>query len=484
VSPLDLLVVAPLAFMVASLLAGCRQQWLLLLVAVPVMAWLSVWLLILPGGSAHPVGGWELPLGVVLRADGLAQLLVPAATVAASVTGLYALHEFAPGADGRDARTGTFWPLFYLMWSATNAAFLTTDLFNLYVTLEMASLAAVAMAAMGSVRAALRYLMVALLGSVFYLLGVALIFSRYGTVDVTLLAGLAQPDFATALALTLMTGGLLVKAALFPLHGWLPPAHAAAPAPASALLSGLAVKIGFVIIVRLWFEGLAPVATPAGLNLLGGVGAIAILFGSFQAIRQENLKPLVAYSTVAQIGYLFLAFPLIAGATDPRGAWAGMSVQAVAHMIAKASMFLAAGLMLAAVRGGRIADLAGLARAMPLTVTAFGLAAVSLMGLPPSGGFAAKFLLVDAALRQGAALYAAVMLIGGLLAAVYLFKPLAVAFAGDTTPEVASKAPLRTAAPLVLALTAIAMGFAGNLLAELAVNAAPFASLPGPEAVG
>lgn len=172
------------------------------------------------------------------------------------------------------------------MWSAANAAFLTTDLFNLYVTLEMASIAAVAMAAMGSVRAALRYLLIALLGSIFYLLGVALILSRYGTVDVTLLAGMAEADFATALALALMTGGLLVKAALFPLHGWLPPAHAAAPAPASALLSGLVVKIGFVITVRLWFEGLAAAATPAGLHVLGGIGALAILFGSLQAIRQ------------------------------------------------------------------------------------------------------------------------------------------------------------------------------------------------------
>lgn len=480
-SPLELLVATPLAFMIASLVIGRRQHWLLML-AVGVMAWLSVWLLMLPGASAHAVGGWELPLGILLRADGLAQLLVPATTVAASVTGAYALHEFAPDPEGRDTRAGTFWPLFYLMWSAANAAFLTTDLFNLYVTLEMASLAAVAMAAMGSVRAALRYLMVALLGSVFYLLGVALIFSRYGTVDVTLLAGLAEPDFATALALTLMTGGLLVKAALFPLHGWLPPAHAAAPAPASALLSGLAVKIGFVIVVRLWFEGLAPAATPAGLHLLGGIGALAILFGSFQAIRQEDLKPLVAYSTVAQIGYLFLAFPLIAGAADPSGAWAGMSVHAVAHMIAKASMFLAAGLMLQAAHGSRISDLSGLARAMPLTVTAFGLAAVSLMGLPPSAGFTAKFLLVEAALQQGAALHAAVMLGGGLLAAIYLFKPLAVTFSGDATPEVAMKAPLRTAAPLALALTAIAMGFAGNMLAELAANAKPFAPPPGPVA--
>lgn len=468
-SPLDLLVVAPLVFMVLSLMVGGWQRSLLAL-AIATMAALSVWLMTFDPGTAHVVGGWELPLGVLLRADGLAQMLVPAVTLTAGLIGIYALHQFPPESHGSNAQTTAFWPLYYLMWSAAFAAFLTTDLFNLYVTLEMASIAAVAMAAMGSVRAALRYLLIALLGSIFYLLGVVLVLSRYGTVDVTLLAGMAESDFATALALALMTGGLLIKAALFPLHGWLPPAHAAAPAPASALLSGLVVKIGFVIAVRLWFEGLAAAATPAGLHVLGGIGALAILFGSLQAIRQETLKALVAYSTVAQIGYLFLAFPLIAGAGH---AWAGLSLHAVAHMIAKAAMFLAAGLMLKAAAGPRIADLAGLARAMPLTVTAFGLAAVSLMGLPPSGGFSAKFLLVDAALRQGQAIHAAVMLIGGLLAAVYLFHPLAVAFSGSETPAVPAKAPSMVAAPLALALAALLLGFAGGPLAELATGGAP-----------
>mgnify|MGYP001164712857 FL=1 len=481
-SPLDLLVAAPLGFMIAALLLGAWARWSLL-AAIPVMAGLAVWLLLLPAGSAHVVGDWNLPLGVQLRADGVAQMLVGATAACASLIGLYALHECAPGPDRSETAHGfAFWPLFYLLWGGANAGFLSTDLFNLYIALEMVSLAAVAMAAMGSLRAAVRYFVVALVGSLAYLLGVALLFSNYATVDLTLLAAMARPDLATKTALAVMTAGLLTKAAVFPLHGWLPPAHAAAPAPASALLSAIVVKVGFVILLRLWFEAFPTIVAPAGLEVLGWLGALAVLYGSVQAIRQDVLKALVAYSTVAQVGYLLLAFPLVATAAGTGGALAGMTIHAVAHLLAKAAMFLAAGLMLEAVNGKRLEDLRGLARAMPLTVTAFGLAAVSLMGLPPSAGFVAKFLLLEAAVEQGAVFAAAVLLVGGLLGAVYLFSPLAWTFAGSDTPVVVSRAPLRTAAPLTLALLAVSLGFAGQAMVEVTA-AAPLAGPPAAVAV-
>lgn len=481
-SPLDLLVAVPLALMIAALLLGTWVRWLLL-TAIPVMAGLTVWLLLLPEGSAHVVGDWNLPLGVQLRADGVAQLMVGAMAACASIVGLYALHEFAPGPDRSETAHGyAFWPLFYLLWGGANAGFLSTDLFNLYIALEMVSLAAVAMAAMGSLRAALRYFVIALVGSLAYLLGVALLFANYATVDVTLLAEMARPDLATKTALAVMTAGLLIKAAVFPLHGWLPPAHAAAPAPASALLSAIVVKVGFVILLRLWFEAFPAIVAPAGLEVLGWLGALAVLYGSVQAIRQDSLKALVAYSTVAQIGYLLLAFPLVATAAGSGGAWAGMTIHAIAHMLAKAAMFLAAGLMLKAVNGHRLKDLHGLARAMPLTVAAFGLAAVSLMGLPPSAGFIAKFLLLEAAVEQGAVFAAAVLIVGGLMAAVYLFNPLASTFAGSDTPVVEATAPLRTAAPLALALLAVSLGFAGQAMVDVAASATS-ARLPAAVAV-
>lgn len=470
-SPLDLLVAVPLAFMIPAVLLGTRARWMLL-AAIPVMAGLTVRLVLLPEGAAHTVGGWNLPLGILLRADGVAQLMVGATTACASIVGLYALREFAPSPGGSETAHGyAFWPLFYLLWGGANAGFLTTDLFNLYVALEMVSLAAVAMAAMGSLRAALQYFVVALVGSLAYLLGVALLFANYATVDITLLAGMVQPDLATRVALAVMTAGLLIKAAVFPLHGWLPPAHAAAPAPASALLSAIVVKVGFVILLRLWFEAFPAIVAPAALDMLGWLGALAVLFGSIQAIRQQSLKALVAYSSVAQIGYLVLAFPLVASAAGTGGAWAGITIHAVAHMLAKAAMFLAAGLMLKAVNGQRLEDLAGLARVMPLTVAAFGLAALSLMGLPPSAGFIAKFLLLEAAVEQGALLQAAVLLVGGLMAAIYLFNPLAWTFADRDGPVAEAKDTLRTAAPLALGLLAILLGFAGQAMVDISAGA-------------
>src|SRR5258708_26526649 len=141
-----------------------------------------------------------------------------------------------------------------------------------------------------------------------------------------------------------MTAGLLAKAALFPLHLWLPPAHANAPAAASAVLSALVVKASFFLIVRLWFDVMPALATAAVTTVLATLGAAAILFGSVLALRQARLKLLVAYSTVAQIGYLFLMFPLaIGGHPWSADAWNGGIMQMLSHAFAKAAMFLAAG---------------------------------------------------------------------------------------------------------------------------------------------
>ena len=217
-----------------------------------------------------------------------------------------------------------------------------------------------------------------------------------------------------------MTAGLLAKTALFPLHLWLPPAHANAPAAASAVLSALVVKASFFLIVRLWFDVMPGLASQAVTTMLATLGAAAILFGSVLALRQARLKLLVAYSTVAQIGYLFLMFPLVAGGHPwSAEAWNGGVMQTLSHAFAKAAMFLAAGLVAEQLGHDRIAELRGIGRAMPMTVFAFGLGGLSLMGLPPSGGFAAKWLLLQASVESGQWAWAVIMLAGGLLAGGY-----------------------------------------------------------------
>ena len=231
-----------------------------------------------------------------------------------------------------------------------------------------------------------------------------------------------------------MTVGLLAKTALFPLHLWLPPAHAGAPAPASAVLSALVVKGSFILIVRLWFDVMPGLLTNAAAQVLATLGAAAILFGSVLALRQARLKMLIAYSTVAQIGYLFLMFPLAGGPGSP--AWPASApgpagiLQAISHACAKAAMFMAAGLIAQACGHDRIAGLGGIARALPMAVLAFGVGGLSLMGLPPSGGFVAKWLLLMAAIDTGQWWWALVILAGGLLTGGYVFRVLAQALTG------------------------------------------------------
>jgi multicomponent Na+:H+ antiporter subunit D len=302
--------------------------------------------------------------------------------------------------------------------------FVSGDIFTLYVALELLTFAAVPLVSLDgraeSFQAALRYLLFALIGSLLYLLGVFLLYGAYGTLDIAQLAVQIRAQPVVWAAIALMTAGMLAKTALFPLHLWLPPAHAGAPAAASALLSALVVKGSWFLLLRLWFDVFAGVVSVSFAQALAGLGAMAIIFGNVVALRQTRLKLLIAYSTVAQIGYLFMMFPL---ATQQHAAQAvtGGLLQAVSHATAKAAMFLAAGLIYSTLGHDRMADLRGTAQALPMTVTAFALAGAALIGLPPSGGFLAKWLLLSAALATGQWWWAVVILSGGLLTSVYVF---------------------------------------------------------------
>jgi multicomponent Na+:H+ antiporter subunit D len=413
------------------------------------------------------VGGWVPPLGLALRADGLsAAMLVTTAIILAAI-GVFARADYATAPGAPETRQGlAFWCFLLALGGALNAAFLGSDLFNLFVALEMLTFAALSLACLDGratqFKAELRYLLYALIGSVMYLLGTALLYGAYGTLDIVLLAQVARADTATMLAAALMSAGLLGKMALFPLHLWLPPAHAGAPPAASALLSGLVVKASYVLLLRLWFGAMPEALTIAVAPVFATLGAAAILFGSLVALRQARLKLLVAYSTVAQIGYLFLMFPLMVGeaAQYGDGAWTGAALQAISHAFAKAGMFLAAGVIAGAFGHDRIAELHGAARAAPLSVLAFGLAGLSLMGIPPSGGFTAKWLLLLAALESGQWWWALVILGGGLLTGGYVFRVLAGTLAGRdvAAPAVAPVARRQEQVALGLAVVSVLLG--------------------------
>jgi len=317
--------------------------------------------------------------------------------------------------------------------------------------LELLGLSAAALGALSGTREAaeanLRYLLVGLLGSMTYLLGVALLYTAYGSLDLGLVAEAMRPGPATWAAFALMIGGLLLKAALFPMHFWLPPAHAGAPAPVSAALSALVVKAAFYLVLRLWLELFDGIAGEAAGLLLGLLGTAAVFWGSWRALRAERLKLLAAYSTVAQIGYLFLFFPLLA-ATPPSPErdrlLTALVLLALTHGFAKAAFFLAAGLVQKSTGHDRIRELGGAAQSLPAATLTIGLAGIALIGLPPSGTFFGKWVLLEQAIAVGQWWWVPVVMAGTLLAAAYVFRVLARAFNREPTPQ-----PIFNMTPLV-----------------------------------
>lgn len=433
--PIPWLILLPLTWASLAFLLGPGRGGRLAMVALAIQLALAASLamqIVADGSRIYNVGGWGAPLGIDLYVDGLTSIMLLLTQVVVLPLIVYSRAYFARHTDG----VNYFWPLTGYLLAAMNALFMSADLFNIYVTLELLGLAAVGLVAVAGgtapVAAAMRYLLVTLLGSGAYLLGVALLYGSYGSVSLAVLAPLVIAEAPTAVffAAGLILLGLLLKTALFPFHFWLPPAHGGAPAPVSALLSALVIKASFYLILRLWLDLFSPLVTTLAAQLLGLLGAAAILWGSYMALRQTRLKMLIAYSTVAQIGYLFLIFPLIThtspGATE--SALQGGVMQVVTHALAKAAMFAAAGTMILSVGRDDIALLGGASSRLPLTLFTFALAGVTLMGLPPSGGFIAKWLLISSALSSGQWVWVVVVILGGLLSAAYVFKVLRQAF--------------------------------------------------------
>jgi formate hydrogenlyase subunit 3/multisubunit Na+/H+ antiporter MnhD subunit len=470
---LVLSLVVPLAGALLAFAAGGRRVESIALSTMPiglaVAAGIAIAKVQTDGPLVYLLGGWAPPLGIALRADGMATAMISITAIVICAIGVFARGDFRTPAGSGEARAPfAFWILLLAVWGALNTVFIGGDLFTLYVALELLTFSAVPLVSLDgrseTLQAALRYLLFALLGSILYLAGAVLLYGSYGTLDIVLLAGSVRAEPPTLVAAALMTVGLLAKTALFPLHLWLPPAHSSAPAAASAVLSGLVVKGSFFLVVRLWFDVMPGLTGYASAQVLGAAGAAAILFGSVVALRQERLKLLVAYSTVAQIGYLFVMFPLAFGpaAATFRGApvlTAGI-LQASSHAAAKASMFMAAGVIHTALGHDRIGGLAGLGRALPMSVLTFALAGVALIGVPPSGASLAKSLFLQAAAETQQWWWACVVQAGGVLTSSYLVLVLAHALAPAEAPRASHANVPRTteAAALALALCSLLLG--------------------------
>ncbi|MGM0553126.1 MAG: complex I subunit 5 family protein [Pseudomonadota bacterium] len=423
------------------------------------------------------LGHWDTPLGIALHLDGLTLVMLLLNAVVALAGSLYALGYIPDAAERRQ-----FWPLWLWLWGGLNLLLVSGDVFNIYITLEIVSLSAVALVAFAgstdAVTGAMRYLLVNLLGSLGFLLGVALLFGQYGVLDLQALAAAATLAPATHLAAALMLGGLLMKAAVFPLHVWLATAHSAAPAPVSGMLSGLVVAAMFYLVLRLWLWLFAPLANEVFVALIGLLGVAALLWGSLQALRAPRLKIVAAYSTVAQMGYIALVIPLLV--LVPR-AWPVAVFFALAHGLAKAAILMAAGTLQKAAGHDRMNRLGRTLRARGRTVFAIGLAGVSLMGLPLTGGFIAKYLVIEAGLRAATgtgplmtlwvSLWVGSIVLGGLFATAYVLRMVAPAFQQGARDPGAPVAAWMEWAPLALAVAAVLLGLLGNpTLALLAMT--------------
>lgn len=452
--------------------------------ATLLVAGVAAWRVSDGGPFRYPLGGWGAPAGIDLYADGLTAIMLLVTAGVGLLTALYAWRDFEADHDGRAARA--FWPLWLFTLASMNALYVSADIFNLYVTLEILGISAVGLVLVGHGTGALvagaRYLLVAFAGSMAYLMGVALAYAQSGTLDLYSLAdGAGGGAMVTALAL--MTAGLLLKSGAFPLHFWLPPAHAIAPSPVSPLLSGLVVKASLYLVFRLWLQAFPESASMAGATAIGVVGVGGILWGSFEALRQVRLKRLIAYSTVAQLGYLLLLVPLGVAALGDADlpdwggdAWFGAAYFIVAHAVAKAALFMAAGLILRGAGSDRMEDLRGLTDAFPMTTFAFGLATFTLIGLPPSAGFSAKWHLLTASLEAGQWWWVPVIITGSLLTAAYLLRATWFFFQRSPTRDLRPPPHGMEAIVLVTAALAVALGVRTVEVYELIALGSPLGS--------
>lgn len=471
-----LLVITPLVGACVAFVAGRRvapHVALATATADVVLAVLFAARVLAEGPFRYRIGGWGAPMGIDLVADGMAALFIVLTSIVGLVVTVYASGYFRstdPTAYGH----GLFWTLWLFMWTSLNGLFLTGDVFNVYVCIELVGISAVALVTISggpdALRAGMRYLFASMLGAMTYLLGVALLYASAGAVDMATLSERLVPDTTAATGLALMVAALVLKTALVPAHFWLPTAHASAPTPVSAALSALVVKGSYFVVLRLMLDVMPDGYLPGAATLLGVLGAAAIVWGSVQALVQTRIKLLVAYSTVAQIGYLFLVFPLARNGRDVLAlALTGALVHATAHGLAKGGLFLAAGGLITRFGHDRLAEMRGAARAVPVLTFAVALSGVTMMGLPPSGGFAAKWLLISAALTSGEWWWAVVLVVGGLLAAAYMFRLVAILIADAPAETAPAPKPVRTEwLPLALTAAAVLLLFAVPLISDLA----------------
>ena len=450
-----LLVVVPLvAAPIAALLNHPRLSWAVAVAATLWTLYAALELLsqTMASGVIHyELGGWAAPYGIEYVVDPLNAWVVVIVTLIGALIAPYA--RVSVEREITEDRIPLFYAAFILCLTGLLGIAVTGDVFNVFVFLEISSLSAYALIALGSDRRALtasfQYLIMGSVGATFIVIGIGLMYVMTGTLNMADLAD-RLPEVASSrtipVAFTFLTVGITLKLALFPLHLWLPNAYTYAPSAVTAFIASTATKVAVYLLLRFFFTIFGATFSFDVMQLdriLMPLALIAIVAMSLVAIYQENVKRLLAYSSVAQIGYMVLgiSFASVLGLT------AGI-LHLFNHALMKGALFMSMGCVMYRVGSVRLERMNGLGRAMPWTMAAFVVGGLSLIGVPLTVGFVSKWYLVQAALEQGMWPVAGVVLLGSLLALMYVWKVVEVAYFRETDPELGiSEAPLSLLAP-------------------------------------
>jgi multicomponent Na+:H+ antiporter subunit D len=376
------------------------------------------------GPLTYHFGGWFPPIGIEYVLDPLSSFVA----LVVNVIAVFVLWH-SGGIQEREipGKSVPYYALALLFLCGANGIIVTGDLFNLYVFLEIFSLASYGLIGIGERQApvaSFRYLIMGTVGASFYLLGIGFLYIVTGSLnmaDVRTILPHIHGNPAVAAALSLIFIGMGIKMAIFPLHGWLPDAYTYAPSTSSALIAPIGTKIAAYVLIRILFFVFGVKMVSQSLPIADGIAwlsAIGILYGSVMAMAQNEMKRMLAYSSVAQIGYIGLGI----GLANPLG-YIGAVLHILNHAFMKGSLFLVAANLRKKTGQSDIPRLdASLRKKLPWTMAAFTVAALSMIGLPPTAGFFSKWYLALGAIDRGNWVFLAVILVSSLLNAVYFFR--------------------------------------------------------------
>ncbi len=422
------------------------------------------------GTTVYSMGGWDPPHGIGLVVDALSAPVLLLISAMAVLTMVYGMP--ATIAEVEPKKRAPFYAAFLLCFAGLMGMVVTGDAFNVFVFLEVSSISTYALVAMGAARdrraltASFNYLIMGSIGATFFVIGLGFLYMETGTLNMAdmarILADLDGGSRVAKVAFGFIVVGLGLKLAMFPLHTWLPGAYAYAPSMVTIFLASTATKAALYLLLRFTFTVFDPSFEYVGTlvkYLLIGVGVVGMIFASLQAIFQTDVRRTLAFSSVAQVGYMLLGIGLATAA----GLAAGY-LHLLNHAVIKGGLFIALGAFWYRFGITRVEDFQGLSKTMPWTMGAFTVSALSLIGVPFTAGFVSKVNLATAAADKGWWWAVAVIVVTSVLAIIYMGRILLSAYFGDA-PEINGEVAKRNEAPLmmlvpmwVLAIMSIAIG--------------------------